>query len=331
MSIDSDLGLEAPLVVTPRKPRRKPIEATVVAVPRFAIHDAAELLMTELTPVRALVPLWLYEGLGLLVANPKIGKSTLILQIAVAIAGGTDFWGQTVTPAKVLMIDLETNERRLRRKLEEAGAHHLAPGMLLYATNWPRGILGVEQIAVTLDNDPGIKLVVIDTLQRFRDSSSGRQNAYAADYEALAPLQQLCRDRPGLAIVCVHHKRKAAVDDPIDSINGSAAIAGACDAIWIMSRKGTEFTLHIQGRDWEREDDTFNIERADRGWHLVDGPRFTPGEAEILRLLTDAKGMTAPQVGEALKVSRQGALERLSRMRDRGLVAYRDKAWHAAV
>ena len=313
------------------KQRKPPIEAIVAPAPRFAIHDAAALLMTEPTPVRAVVPGWLYEGLGLLVANPKVGKSTLILQIAIAVASGSEFWGSFTTPSKVLMIDLETNERRLRRKLAEAGAQRVSEGMLMYATAWPRGILGVEQIALTVDNDPAIRLVVIDTLQRFRDSTSGRQNAYAADYEALAPLQQLCRDRPGLAIVCVHHKRKAASDDPIDSINGSAAIAGACDQIWVMTRKGSDFTLQIEGRDWERDENTFAIERADKGWHLSDKPRYTPGEAEILRLLTDTKGMTGPQVGEALKVSRQGALERLSRMRERGLVIYRDKAWHAAV
>ena len=295
---------------------------------RLEILDVAELLMTKPTPVRAIVPQWLYEGLGLLVANPKVGKSTLILQIAIAAATGGEFWGQSVPKVRVLLIDLETNQRRLRRKLEQAGVTAIEPGQLLYATEWPRGILGVDQIAVEVDNDPAIKLVVIDTLQRFRDSSSGKQNAYAADYEALAPLQQLCRERPGLAIVCVHHKRKAATDDPIDSINGSAAIAGACDAIWIMSRKGTEYTLHIQGRDWERDEDTFAIERADQGWHLVDGPRYTASEIEVLKHLDIAKGMTAPQLAQAMTIGRQSAYERLKRMRDRGLVVYRDDAWH---
>jgi len=228
------------------------------------------------------------------------------------------------------MIDLETNERRLRRALERAGASELPPGMLLYTTDWPRGILGVEQIARTVDDDPSIKLVVIDTLQRFRDPTASKQNAYAADYEALAPLQQLCRDRPGLAIVCVHHKRKQAGDDPIDAINGSAAIAGAADAIWIMNRKGSEFTLHIQARDWEREEDEFRIERDNGLWRLVDGPRFTASEQEVLKYLQVSGGMTAPQLGEAMKITRQSAHERLSRMRDRGLVHYTGGAWHPA-
>ncbi len=38
----------------------------------------------------------------------------------------------------------------------------------LDATEWPRGMTGVERIAQTLDDDPEISLVVIDTLQRFK-------------------------------------------------------------------------------------------------------------------------------------------------------------------
>lgn len=292
------------------------------------ILDAAALMKTAPTPVRYIIPGWLPEGLTLLVANPKVGKSTLILQAAVALAGGGEFWGEQVPTGKALMIDLETNERRLRRKLVDAGATALAAGALLYATDWPKGIYGVDEIAKAVDADPQIRLVVIDTLQRFRESQGGK-NAYAADYDALAPLQQLCRDRPGLAIVAVHHKRKAATDDPIDSINGSAAIAGAADGIWILSRRAGEFTLHIQARDWERDEDEFRLERDAGRWELSDAPRYREADAEVLRLLDVAGGMTPTQLGAALSVSKQAAHQRLRRMADAGLVACREGVWHA--
>jgi len=222
---------------------------------------------------------------------------------------------------------LKTNERRLRRKLEAAGITMLDPGALLYATDWPRGLLGVDAIAEALDRDPAICMVIIDTLQRFRESAGGK-NAYAADYDALAPLQQLCRDRPGLAIVAVHHKRKAATDDPIDSINGSAAIAGAADGIWILSRKGLEFTLHIQARDWERDEDEFLLERDSGRWQLSNAPRFSHSESEILSLLDKAGPMSTAAVAQGLSVSRQAALKRLQRMQTRALVQFREEAWH---
>lgn len=325
-------ALEPGPVSPPSRARAKKHEPLIYrAPPPTVIKDITELLMEEPMPVRYVVPGWLPEGLTILASNPKMGKSTLMLQIEVAIATGGKFWGEDVPAARVLMIDLETNERRLRRKLVEAGIVDLPEGMLRYATDWPRGLLGIEQIAQCLDEDPLIRLVVIDTLQRFRDSGSGKQNAYAADYEALAPLQQLCRDRPGLSIVCVHHKRKAATDDPIDSINGSAAIAGAADGIWIMSRKGSDYTLHIQARDWEKNEDEFRIERDNGKWRLIDGPRFTANEAEVLKYLDIGGGMTAPQLAEALQVGRQTAYERLKRMQTAGMVRHDGSAWHASL
>lgn len=290
------------------------------------VLDAADLLRKELKPARAVVPLWLYEGLTLLASAPKLGKSTLMLQIEAAVATGGEFWGVRVPKAKVLMIDLETNERRLRRKLDEAGVADIEPGMLMYATTWPRGRAGVDQIAEYVDQH-GIKLVVIDTWQRFRDAENGKRNAYAADYDALAMVQELCKTRPGLAIVAVHHRRKAASDDPIDSINGSAGLAASADSIWIMSRKGADFVLHVEARDWERDDNEFRIAREDGRWALADAPRLSQSELEVLRHLDLTGGMTGPQLGDALGITRQAALSRLNRMRAAGTVDYRDGFW----
>jgi hypothetical protein len=186
---------------------------------------------------------------------------------------------------------------------------------------------GIDMIAETLDANPDIRLVVIDTLQRFRSGAGGPTNAYANDYEALAPLQQLCRDRAGLGIVVVHHKRKALADDGIDSINGSAAIAGAADSIWLVSRKGGDFVLNVRARDWEQDEDEFLIER-DRGqWRLSNQPRFSPHEVEALKLLDVTTGMSGVQMAQALRVSRQAAHARLRRLQGRGLVRFQEGAW----
>lgn len=303
------------------------LDADIAARSRVKIHDASDLLRAPLKPPNYVVRTWLCEGLTLIVGAPKVGKTRLVAQVIAAVVQGGDFWGEQADKGKVLLIDLETNARRLQTKLAQAGLAELEPGTLLYATDWPRGLLGVEAIAKQLDADPQIKLVVIDTLQRFRDSSARAQNAYAADYEALAPLQQLCRERPGVGILCVHHKRKAVADDPIDSINGSAAIAGAADAIWIMSRRGAEYSIHIEGRDWEQDENTFSIERDAGSWRLVGGPRLSASEREVLKHLDLVGGMTAPQLADALGIGRQAAYERLRRMAERGLVGHDASAW----
>ena len=296
--------------------------------PARVLRDAADLMAQPMAPVRYVVPGWLPEGLTLVVAAPKLGKSTLVLQMERALASGGKFWGEDVPAAHVLMIDLETNERRLRRKLEQAGTEPIPPGTMKFAFEWPKGLLGIEEIARALDADPEIRLVVIDTLQRFRDST-GSKNVYASDYEALGPLQQLCKDRPGLAIICVHHKRKGATDDPIDSINGSAALAGAADGIWILNRRGAEFVLHVQARDWERDEDEFVLVRDGGRWELSNAPRYSYSETEILSVLDKVGPMATAAVAEELSVSRQAALKRLQRMQELGHVQFHESAWRS--
>jgi hypothetical protein len=75
-----------------------------------------------------------------------------------------------------------------------------------------------------------------------------------------------------------------------------------------MSRKGGEFTLHIQARDWDRDEDEFRIERENGQWRLVDEPRYTASELEAIKYLQTTGGMTATQLGEAMKISRQSAM-----------------------
>lgn len=296
--------------------------------PMAQILDASALLTTKLEPVRYAIPGWITEGVTLLVANPKAGKSTLVLQAVLALVTGADFWGEAVPAGKALVIDLETNPRRLRRKLHEAGIAELPTGVLLYATAWPRGIFGIEAIAQAVDADQAIRFVVIDTWQRFRDNKPGL-NAYQADYEAMAPLQQLCKERPGLAIVVVHHRRKADAADPIDSINGSAAMAGAVDAIWVLGRKGADYVLHVQGRDWERDEAEFLLTRAQGRWELSDAPRFSFSERQMLSALDKVGPAPTAALAEALDITRQAALKRLQRMQGAGLVAFREGAWYA--
>lgn len=310
--------------------RVKPRASNPTETGRVAMLDVSVIMARTLAPVRYVIPGWLPEGLTLLVANPKVGKSTLVLQVAMSVASGGDFWGEQVPQAHVLMIDLETNERRLRRKLPQAGSGAVPPGAMKFAFEWPRGLVGVDEIARVLDEDAAIKLVVIDTLQRFRDSSAGK-NAYVADYEALMPLQQLCKERPGLAIVVVHHKRKSkgGDDDLIDSINGSAALAGAADGIWFLGRRGGEFTLNVQARDWERDDDEFLLARESGRWELSNASRFTYSEGEILSLLEKVGPAATVGIAEGLQISRQAALKRLQRMNELGQVCFREGAWHA--
>ena len=48
------------------------------------------------------------------------------------------------------------------------------------------------------------KLVIVDTLQKFRKLSKGKLNVYAEDYEALSELKKVA-DAFNVAFVVIHH------------------------------------------------------------------------------------------------------------------------------
>ena len=77
------------------------------------IFSAAELQGRVFPPIQWIVPGILPEGLTLLAGKPKLGKSWLALDIAVAVASGGSVLGRECEPGPVLCLALEDNQRRL--------------------------------------------------------------------------------------------------------------------------------------------------------------------------------------------------------------------------
>jgi hypothetical protein len=70
-------------------------------------------------------------------------------------------------------------------------------------------------------------LAIIDVLAKVR-KPTGNKQLYEADYEALTGLTRLAGEL-GLAVVVVHHTRKMASDDLMETVSGSFGISGAAD------------------------------------------------------------------------------------------------------
>ena len=85
-------------------------------------------------------------------------------------------------------------------------------------------------------------------------------------------LASIVKARPGLALVAVHHDRKADADDFLDSVSGSNGITGAADTVLVLrrSRGSADAVLHVTGRDVEEDDHAL---RFDAGrWELTGAP-----------------------------------------------------------
>jgi predicted ATP-dependent serine protease len=132
----------------------------------------------------------LVEGCAILAGRPKIGKSWLALDIAIAVAmGGTCLSGRQCKQGDVLYLALEDGDRRLQKRVTKLmGAYKGEwPKALSYVTQWPRmnegGLDGIEDWIKT---HPDARLVIIDVLARFRAPTLPKRPAYEQDYEAIA-------------------------------------------------------------------------------------------------------------------------------------------------
>lgn len=244
------------------------------------IRKASDLMRMEFQPVQWAVRDILPEGVTILAAAPKLGKSWMVLQFCMAVAAGLPVWMPRAPEAAgdTLYIALEDNDRRMQRRITTllrafAGANI---DRFHYATEWSRGTQGVAEIRAWLEQHPGARMVVIDTVSAFRDTDPGRKSAYAHDYEVGEMLKPLARDFT-CAIILVMHTRKQGSDDTLHKVSGTQGMTGSVDNVLVLERNrgGSDATLHVNGRDIEDE--------AELALRLEDGVWGYVGKADDIR------------------------------------------------
>jgi hypothetical protein len=290
----------------------------------------ADLLAKVFPTPRVIVDKLLLEGLTLLAGKPKLGKSRLMLDIAIAVAcGGKALGHLPVDAGPVLYLSLEDPERRLQARSLTLLAGCPAPEHFEYETEWPRvddgGLPALER---WIQEHPGARLIVIDTLKRVRPKPKPGQSLYDADYEALQGLADLCHRHHGLAIVVVHHTNKRQeADDFADFISGSTGLPASADgfAVLLRQRGKGEAILAVAHRDLP--DDQEYALRSDAltgGWTFLGAAAEQPTSPEqraILEVLADAsKPLTSRAIAEILSKSPEAVRFLLWKMEQAGLV-----------
>jgi RecA-family ATPase len=88
----------------------------------FKVLNALEKMNKAPEKIPSLVDdLFLEVGVSMLCAKPKTGKSTLALQLAVAVAENTDFFDKTTLHGDVLYLGLEGPEAVVWQNLKKLG------------------------------------------------------------------------------------------------------------------------------------------------------------------------------------------------------------------
>ncbi len=200
---------------------------------------------------------WLVHGLipkpgrFLLVGLPKVGKSNLALQIALAVSQGKDFLGAQVEKGRVLFLQFDATDFEWKDRfdtLKEAGVDISGDNLVVKPEEMvlPFNTQNLQhQIWLdTLLKDVNPDLVVIDVLRELHgadeDSSTEMKNACTPLFQILRPYSALI----------LHHTTKLqdGVDaDPIKAARGSGYISGAVSAIGLLHNKKLKVKSRLAG------------------------------------------------------------------------------------
>lgn len=229
------------------------------------IVPASALQAKTFGPLRSVLPGYITEGLTFLVSRPKLGKSWLMLDVAVAIATGRTALG-TLKPetGDVLHLALDDGERRLQQRLAALLKGKKAwPARLALATRWRRANDGgLDDIEAWCRSAANPVAVVIDSLDRFRSLKGGEG---AQVYDAIEKLQRIARAHR-IALVVVHHERTRGRGDPLDAIGMLAASSAIADTVLLLKRSEYGAVLYARGRDIENSETMLEFDRSRCRW-----------------------------------------------------------------
>ncbi|MGH9444882.1 MAG: AAA family ATPase [Terriglobia bacterium] len=185
------------------------------------------------------------QGILFVGGEPKVGKSLLVANLALALAAGCDRLGFSVpAPRRVLVCQFELPLPQfvgrltlMRQSLGAAADHHLlvdtrAVGHLLSAPPGLHHFLSAAQAAAA-------EVIILDPLYSAHDQDENDTRAMSALCHALLRL----RDASRAALIVVHHLRKSVSRDEIGSaFRGSSALHAVGDSYLLLKRPSPQLT-----------------------------------------------------------------------------------------
>lgn len=298
-------------------PRRYPNPAKESGLKLVELGD---LLSRPVVPVDWVLQERLAAGsVSIVASKPKVGKSTLARNLALAIARGEPFLGWAVKRGTVLYLALEERSEDVTEDFRALGADGSEDILLADA--------GMALDVVTTLREKKPVLLVVDPL--FRLLSVKDEKAYAEMYGALGPLIDVAR-QTGTHILCLHHSSKLTKTEAIDAPIGSTALSGAVSTLLVMKRTETYRTLQtVQRIGKDLPETVLHFDAATKRLSLGGSREMCEAAnmAESIVAVLDGKAateaLTEPEIGDAVEgkttlkrkalrdLTRQGKIVRL--------------------
>ena len=209
----------------------------------FGFYSVPDLTPEEKKPPEFIVDGMIPCGMTFLSGAPKIRKSFMALQIASAVATGSQFLSHNTTQCDVAYLDLEGSKSRVSFRAERMS---MKIPRNVFITNSITERLAdglVDKLRQLHRARPSIRLIIIDTYSRARGMArSGGANAYDADVAFLEPVQRMALEE-NIAVVFIHHDKKGAgfASDSFERLSGTMGISGSSDCVINLVADGKRF------------------------------------------------------------------------------------------
>jgi hypothetical protein len=304
---------------------------------------------------------WFYDklltsGAFLITGRPKVGKSWLLMQLAIAIARGDEFLGfECAGPEHALYIACEDDYARIKMRSQSfgpvpPGVHVLVREQLMeLATYYSEKFTFIEFLRTYLEQNPLIRAVFVDTEEACRQLwAHTSENVLAQhssptrkDYAEVVEFDKLGLER-GVFIGLVNHaaKRKnGQIIDYHEMINRTNTAAAAASGSFVVADPpgadphDTEARLRVfavRGRDIPKEH-ILAIEQPEGKSYFVSRGNFslhkqTQTETQILEALEGIPvetWVTTRDLSETCGTTKGSVQRCISRMVKAGRTTYK--------
>ena len=194
------------------------------------------------------------NGLYCLVARPKVGKSLLALQLANAIATGTNFLGFRTSSSPVLYISTEMNFSQILDRIDKMNLEFDDDNFRLKEQEINERKLNLMDLQLEFQefsNDLNGRFVIIDMFSGIDMNNGYDLNNYQDMGQYVIPkFRELCK-KYNFTILLIHHLNKN------NKSLGSTAIDGSVDGIITLKldqNLKSKILFTYESRDYESVD-----------------------------------------------------------------------------
>jgi hypothetical protein len=255
----------------------------------------------QLPEIRSFIDPILGEGVTVLAAKAKTGKSILSTQLAIALVTGRPAFDSFPTKkTNVLYLNYEESPQTFQSRIKNNSDSSDDLSGLLIPTQCPEPKNLIETLDQELTRNPNIGVVILDTLFRAVGNDITKSRNYQNSYDAINKLRD-CTKVYDISILCIHHTTKNIKKDDISSTYGSMGLLAAVDGVMLLS--DDKFGLKkLYNRSRNSCDQTLSLRLEDARFSIVDD-NSTPGlpdeQNKIKKIIDNSGKMTLSDICQA--------------------------------